>query len=63
MFRLWKRFKRRSMCETKRKAIEILERSDVSAVELTESYGSGIVAYQIRAIEGQRHSSRARRLA
>jgi hypothetical protein len=63
MLRLLKRFKRRNMCATKRRAIEILERSDVSAVELTESYGSGIVVYGIRAVESQGGPFRARRLA
>jgi hypothetical protein len=63
MLELLKRFERRNMCATKRRAIEILERDGVSAVEVTESYGSGIVAFQIRAIESQGGPFRARRLA
>jgi hypothetical protein len=61
--RLLKRFKRRNMCATKRRALEILESDKVSAVEVTESYGSGIVVYGIRAVESNGQSRRARRLA
>ncbi|WP_439357730.1 hypothetical protein [Bradyrhizobium sp. DASA03007] len=60
MFELMKRFKRRKMDATKRRAIEILERDNVSAVELAEIPGSGIVVYGIRAVEATR---RAQRLA
>jgi hypothetical protein len=61
--RLWKRFKRRNMCATKRRAIEILERDNVSAVEMTTICGSGVVVYGIRAVESQGSPFRARRLA
>jgi hypothetical protein len=63
MFELLKRFKRRNMCELKRRVIETLERDEVSAVELTQNYGSGIVVYEIRAVESQDGPFRARRLA
>jgi hypothetical protein len=63
MLRLLKRFKRRNMCATKRRVIEILEKDSVAAVELTESRGSGIIMYQIRAIESQGSPWHARRFA
>jgi hypothetical protein len=61
--RLLKRFKRRKMCPLKRRVIEILEKDNVSAVELTESCGSGIVLYGIRAVESQGSPFRAQRFA
>lgn len=45
---------RRSMCPVKRRAIELLERDDVSAVQVSESHGSGnITLFEIKAVKGR----------
>ncbi|WP_316196538.1 hypothetical protein [Bradyrhizobium sp. SZCCHNS3053] len=62
IFELMMRFKRRNMCPVKRRAIELLERDDVAAVQMAESRGAGNnTYYEIRAMQGR--SFRARTLA
>lgn len=62
MFEMMKRFKRRDMEPNKRRAIELLERSDVDVAQVSESHGAGrISVVEIKAV--QRSSRRAQRFA